>query len=134
MTRYVILRHAMPSDSTRPDHWDLLLETGEMLTAWALVELPTVGTLVAATRLADHRRDYLEYEGPISENRGSVARWDAGHYRVEIQTPNRWRVDLCGMRLDGVLDLQQLADESDQWTARWEPRRSHAGGPRCLDT
>ena len=34
----------------------------------------------SATRLPDHRKHYLDYEGEISGNRGTVARIDAGTY------------------------------------------------------
>jgi hypothetical protein len=124
MSRYVILRHETPADSPRPVHWDLLLETGEVLTAWALDGLPELGIVVGATRLADHRLAYLEYEGPISGNRGTVGQWDAGEFRVESATQAEWRVDLCGNRLDGILVLRRLADETHHWTAQFTTRES----------
>jgi hypothetical protein len=128
MSRYVILRHETPSDAPRPAHWDLLLETGEVLTAWALDALPQVGIVVEATRLADHRLAYLEYEGPISGNRGTVGRWDSGEFRVESATQAEWRLDLCGHRLDGILVLRQHADPRHRWTAELTTRRSSPGG------
>ena len=36
--------------------------------------------------LPDHRLAYLDYEGPISGDRGSVTRWDRGTYDVEHQS------------------------------------------------
>ncbi|MHB8970881.1 MAG: DNA polymerase ligase N-terminal domain-containing protein [Pirellulaceae bacterium] len=116
MPRYVILRHETASNSPRPTHWDLMLETGSVLATWALDALPVAGNVVAATRLADHRSDYLAYEGPISENRGSVARWDEGQYGVESQTVIQWRLTMRGNRLDGILVLRRVADELDRWT------------------
>lgn len=77
------------------------------LATWALERPPTPGTTIAARRLPDHRRLYLDYEGPISGDRGGVTRWDAGQYEPIEQTPTRWHVDLHGTRVDGraILEL-----------------------------
>lgn len=79
-TRFVLLRHEVPADYPRGDHWDLLLERGEVCWTWALDKLsgglsPDAGPdEVDVVRLKDHRKHYLQYEGPVSENRGSVQR------------------------------------------------------------
>ena len=39
-----------------------------------------------ATRLPDHRLAYLEYEGPVSGNRGVVRRIDSGKYEIDGNT------------------------------------------------
>ncbi len=46
-------------------------------------------------QLATHRREYLEYEGPVSGNRGSV-KWlgSAGEYRILEDSPTRLIVRL----------------------------------------
>ena len=73
--RYVILRH---EDIAEP-HFDLMFETspGGALATWRSdvwpIERPT-----PVLRLADHRQDYLTYEGPISNDRGSVRRVESG--------------------------------------------------------
>ncbi len=78
MFRYVILTHDHPFP-----HWDLLLEWGETCRTWRLLEEPAPGKTVAAEILPDHRRHYLDYEGPVSGGRGRVTRWDGGTYRVD---------------------------------------------------
>ena len=35
------------------------------------------------TYLADHRREYLEYEGPVSGGRGNVTRIHQGHHNIQ---------------------------------------------------
>lgn len=76
MPRFVILEHDHPEL-----HWDLMLEAGDVLQTWRLAQPPVEGVFaIEATRLADHRRIYLDYEGPVSGNRGCVRRWDAGEY------------------------------------------------------
>jgi hypothetical protein len=69
-------------------HWDLMLELddGQLLT-WklprmTLANLLQVGHEFLGHRLPDHRQLYLDYEGPISNNRGWVKRIASGEYRV----------------------------------------------------
>lgn len=91
-----------------------MLETGERLTTWDVP--PACGTdaldrlesfRCRALRLPDHRAMYLEYEGPISEGRGSVRRLDAGTF--ETLEPNRYR--LSGRFFRGVLSVEPSAEE-----------------------
>ncbi len=112
MPRFVLLYHECPSDYARASHWDLMLEAGESLRTWALYELPNdwraahsyTATLVSsctaasaennvgAEPLGDHRRDYLEYEGPVSGQRGRVTRIDAGSYQTLSESPQMLEV------------------------------------------
>ncbi len=85
--QFVILRHELPSTSARGSHWDLMLENQGVLLTWELPNLPP-GPLPASfeqlgiRRLPDHRIDYLEYEGPVSNDRGTVQRVDSGEYQL----------------------------------------------------
>jgi hypothetical protein len=79
MPRFVILEHDHPHL-----HWDLMLEAGAMLRTWRLAQPPEPGRIVAAEALADHRLLYLDYEGPVSGNRGYVRRWDWGTYQGDL--------------------------------------------------
>jgi DNA polymerase Ligase (LigD) len=99
MARFVILEHDHPFQ-----HWDLMLEAGDVLRTWRLRELPLPGMCVVAERSFDHRPFYLDYEGPISGNRGNVVRRDAGHYQIESESESeiifrvdgeRWRGNAC---------------------------------------
>ncbi|MEQ9411343.1 MAG: DNA polymerase ligase N-terminal domain-containing protein [Fuerstiella sp.] len=76
--RFVILEHDHPFL-----HWDLLLERGEVLAAWRLLRPVVPRTWLPAERLPDHRRMYLDYEGPISRGRGHVTQVASGTYREE---------------------------------------------------
>jgi hypothetical protein len=100
MPRFVLLYHECPPDYVRSSHWDLMLEAGDALRTWAVAKLPrdwraawersaeiaadcpalADSNLVAAEQLGDHRLAYLQEEGPLSGNRGSVRRIDAGTY------------------------------------------------------
>ena len=52
-----------------------MLEAGDVLKTWALPQPPQPGVEMECTALADHRLAYLDYEGPLSGNRGAVTRW-----------------------------------------------------------
>lgn len=60
-----------------------------------------------AEQLADHRLAYLEYEGPVSGNRGQVTRWDAGQYQIESQADHALTLVLSGPRLPCRLSLKK---------------------------
>lgn len=107
MPRYVILTHDHPFL-----HWDFMLEVGGVLRTWRLVQPPEPGVVVAAELLADHRLAYLDYEGPVSGNRGTVTRWDAGTYEGREEADG-WALHLEGGRLRGAARLVQTG--ADGW-------------------
>jgi len=78
MYRFVILYHQSPTE----DHWDVMLETDSALTTWSIPPQCSGGSSFAcpATRLPDHRKHYLDYEGEIIDHRGIVSRVDTGTY------------------------------------------------------
>ncbi|QEL14905.1 DNA polymerase ligase N-terminal domain-containing protein [Limnoglobus roseus] len=100
MPRFAILEHDWP---TR--HWDLLLEDGDVLKAWRLLAEPVPGSSVAAEPNFDHRRLYLDYEGPLSGDRGSVMRWDWGEFEWREPT----EVTVHGQKLVGTIRLHHGA-------------------------
>ena len=104
MPRFVILEHDHPHL-----HWDLMLETGTVLRTWRLAEPPEPGKTVAAEPLGEHRLTYLDYEGPVSGNRGQVRRWEFGTYDDETpsveKTTASMTLVLHGRRLRGRCTL-----------------------------
>lgn len=102
MPRFAILAHDWPTL-----HWDLLLEAGPVLKAWRLLAEPLPGASVAAQPNYDHRLLYLDYEGPLSGDRGRVTRWDAGTYEGELG--DEWTVTLHGTRLVGTAAMRRGA-------------------------
>jgi len=113
MPRFVILRHETPNSARGPVHWDLMLEQGTVLRTWALAEEPSAGRDIAASQLPDHRLAYLDYEGPISGDRGSITRWDAGEYQPVSESADELHITLAGRKLIGAAVLRQ------QKTQRW---------------
>lgn len=110
MPRFVLLRHETPPGYLRGSHWDLMFEHQGALRTWALDELPTADQAVTAEQLADHRLAYLDYEGPVSGDRGEVRREDSGEYETLEDTPERFVVLLHGQTLQGRWELLCEAD------------------------
>jgi hypothetical protein len=111
MPRFVLLRHECPPGFDIPSHWDFMLEDGGALLTWRLMQLPANQEPIPATRLADHRLAYLDFEGPLSENRGSVRRIDSGTFTWLERRPECMHLELAGRRLRGSVELEQVAAE-----------------------
>jgi DNA polymerase Ligase (LigD) len=113
MPRFVVLEHDHPAL-----HWDLMLEAGDVLKTWRLAEAPVLGRPIDATALADHRVMYLDYEGPISGDRGTVLRWDAGLFEEEADSmPEARALTLHGSRIAGRVRLERI--EGTSWRFQW---------------
>jgi hypothetical protein len=115
MPRYVILHHILPPKSARPSHYDLMLERDGVLLTWAVEQLPRAGLQVAATRLPDHRLAYLDYEGPISGDRGHVRRVAAGKCQFRELAADWVIAELSAC--DGALVAELKQTDGDQWSA-----------------
>jgi hypothetical protein len=135
MPRFVLLYHDCPAGYERPSHWDFMLEKGDVLRTWALEQLPgdwqlahsrttavypncpAIATAndVAAVRLSDHRRDYLELEGPLSGERGTVVRAAAGVYENERETVAELTLRLTGEGISGRVRLLRYNDDGARW-------------------
>jgi hypothetical protein len=114
--RYAILEHDHPAL-----HWDLMLEASEVLRTWRLAEPPQSGRAVAAEPSFDHRRMYLDYEGPVSGGRGTVTAWDRGTFEAEPwpagEGVSRVAITFHGGRLNGPAALERA---SGGWWLRIE--------------
>lgn len=140
MPRFVLLYHRCPPHYVRASHWDLMLEAGDVLRTWALERLPcawrdvharTVAIevdcpalaetdRVVAERLGDHRRDYLELEGPLSGNRGEVVRVAEGTYRTESEREDYCRITLAGEQLSSCVTLTRMSPDGSKWSLEFE--------------
>ena len=112
MPRFVVLYHEMPKGSDRNSHWDLMLEKAETLATWALANVPESDKSVPCQLLEEHRKDYLEYEGPVSGNRGHVCRWDHGTFVWLSHPAGDVYVRLKGEVLKGTATL---AKRGENW-------------------
>jgi hypothetical protein len=87
-----------------------MVEAGQVLQTWQLAEAPQAGRGVKAVPSFDHRLIYLEYDGPISGNRGTVRRWDAGTCTWE-DCAGSLVFHLAGQHLQGIARLARGAGE-----------------------
>jgi hypothetical protein len=120
MPRFVLLEHDHPEL-----HWDFMLEHEGVLKTWRLASMPSrAGESIPAVPLGDHRIAYLDYEGPVSGDRGNVKRCAAGTYEL-----------IAGVFGDDVLELTLR-------TANWECRallastldiKTFSGGPKAIE-
>ena len=120
MQQYVILRHDHPEL-----HWDLMLEEGDVLKTWRLPQPPEIDpasdetTLdLTAEALPDHRLVYLEYEGPVSGDRGEVSRWDWGTFTLLERSEDLLVALLTGEELAGRITLKKQ-DSENRWTLNY---------------
>lgn len=91
-----------------------MLEQGEVLLTWQLLKDPAdvKNFPIPALRIQDHRKVYLEYEGPISGNRGLVSRIDKGTCEILQRTSSQYVFQLDGVRLKGQFSL---VCENEEW-------------------
>jgi hypothetical protein len=149
MPRFVLLHHNCPGGHPRPSHCDLMFEANGALRTWAIDALPCslgvtagrgataqrvasgcssawAGVRIAtengvpAERLPDHRLAYLDYEGPVSNDRGTVSRLDAGEFVTLHETSNLWIVELSGHLICGRLTLERNGESEDIWQLQFQ--------------
>ncbi len=113
--RFVVLLHDHPVL-----HWDLMLDRGDALRTWRLEREPQADVEIAAVAIADHRRAYLDYEGPVSGGRGTVVRWDAGTFLEFEESPDRVAARFQGDRIRGTVWLTRMG-EGEGWVFEFHP-------------
>jgi hypothetical protein len=118
-----------------------MLEVGDTLHTWALRELPRAWRaaqsattaidpgcpaadaedFVDAEQLGDHRHTYLNFEGPLTGDRGHVRRIDSGTYVTTLQASQEWHLKLEGGYLRGEITLTQSPNDTEKWLLRCGP-------------
>lgn len=108
--RFVILEHDHPHL-----HWDLMLEEADGLRTWRLPSPEFSNEEMEAVALPPHRKEYLDYEGPVSGGRGVVKRVKAGTFDVD----DDWNAIEGTMRLAGdALRIVAWRRDGDRWFFR----------------
>lgn len=137
MPRFVILRHELSASSQlaaralapsgQAVHWDLMFEDQGSLLTWALDQEPRLDSSTPAVRLPDHRDHYLDYEGPISEDRGTVHRWDAGEYEFQCRTEDELIATVAGTKIRAQVTLRSAQPDHYRWVVTFSPESAAAG-------
>lgn len=125
MPRFVVLRHEPEPGSYQRLHWDFMLEDETTLLTWALDDEPLVGRHNLGVQLANHRLEYLDFEGPVSRARGCVSRWDAGTYVWLDRAPDVLVVRLDGQILCGRVRLERTPPDH-RWVLSFSAESSSA--------
>ena len=113
--RYVILHHLAASG----EHWDFMLEEKEALLTWQMMTEPRSreSCPIECRRIKDHRKHYLDYEGPISGGRGFVTRIDRGRYELLASDHGKLTIRIDGERMKGDFQLERSDSRSQtRWT------------------
>lgn len=110
--RYVLLEHRWNGV-----HYDLMLEHQGWLRTWKMVEALRTGDQ-PVTALPRHRLAYLEYEGPVSGDRGTVRQVAAGTFEGHACEESEISVQLSGT-LQGTLRLVLI--QAPEWKLNWMP-------------
>ena len=121
MPRFVILHHQVPPESPRLSHWDLMLEEGDHLATWELSEAPEVGICLNVVQLPNHRLDYLDYEGPLTRQRGMVLRYEWGNYTTISVDAEQQVILLHGQSLVGRLTIGKIPGNEHKIPLRLDP-------------
>ncbi len=116
--RYVVLRHEGIADP----HFDLMFETapGSAPRTWRSSVWP-ITERTQLVELRDHRRAYLEYEGPVSDNRGQVRCICSGFFKIVAMNDVEWR-----LVLDDFESELLMSKSSGEWVAT--PAAPSSGG------
>jgi hypothetical protein len=129
-----------------------MLESDGALETWAIPRLPrgcedvhsetqrtfskcppiSKDCVAEAERLAGHRLDYLDHEGPLRGDRGHVVRVARGEYAPTLKSDDRWVVTVDDGPLAGELILEKIASEPSKWCLSYRRRgRRRAAGAIC---
>jgi hypothetical protein len=119
-----------------------MLEVGHVLRTWSLDVCPRNWTMpscserlsqvadtdtVVARRIGDHRLAYLDYEGAVGGDRGTVQRVDAGTYDEIRQSPTIWEVEVRGRALRGTIVLESKTSNDECWQLTYQPAQRSTG-------
>ncbi|TWU57016.1 hypothetical protein Poly51_29370 [Rubripirellula tenax] len=123
--RFAVLHHRIGSAFQRIpyDHFDWMFEDGDSLTTWSSPVIADWSSDFGVTcdQLPPHRKEYIDYEGPISNDRGEVSRVLGGTYLAIDRSADRFAARLIVdpkrsvhplAMTDGEVIFQRMVDES----------------------
>lgn len=124
-TRLALLRHT----GYGPDHYDLMVQRGQVLWTWQFTENPSAPdtvTPLVCRRTPDHRLDYLDYEGPVPRHRGQVKRLIGGTCNLK-EDGHALQLEISTGPMRGMWRLIRRTDEN--WELRKAPSSATQRGP-----
>ena len=115
MPRFTISHHTGSKDG---DHYDLMLEHGDGLKTWRLINT-AFQVFQVARQIKDHRKSYLDFEGEVSGDRGRVKIWDTGTYTIDDWRDDRIQVAIVGRSLKTRLIMTLGPKHPEDADPRW---------------
>jgi hypothetical protein len=116
--RFVVLFHNHPFG-----HWDWMFETLGILITFRsppdCLHALQSGQPQEWTPLPNHRLHYLDYEGPLTGQRGAVKKILAGEFLWLEKQAKSLRLHLASATLEGVLKIEP-DPETQSWLATWK--------------
>ena len=110
--RYVILWH---HDIDEP-HYDMMFESapGSDLATWRSLVWP-IEPQTPVIRLRNHRRVFLDYQGQLTGQRGSVQRIATGEFQLQIGEDGVWNIKLLSGGPPMTFAIRQI--DAERWLA-----------------
>ena len=99
-----------------------MFECAGVLLTWEVLEPVSDDYDGVCTRLFDHRIEYLEYEGEVSNHRGEVSRVHSGEYASQgpvASTEIEFQFELLSEHLNTTLTLRKVSE--DRWQISCQP-------------
>lgn len=128
MSQTVILIHTLPNE---PSHFDWLIDQPEINSEHRLLsfrcqyrpDTPSSSTQLVK-HLPDHRSAYLNYEGPVSNNRGSVHRIAVGSIIELVKSAHSISILIQWDSNRNHYMLSKSAPNSNLWQLKQSNRNS----------
>jgi hypothetical protein len=108
--RFAVLNHDWPIP-----HRDLFLECDGHLLAWRIPPGESFALPLPAIEIQHHRLAYLDHEGPVSGERGTVTREDGGALSWITASEDDFEFQLNGHQLNGRFVLRRQAGDHWEW-------------------
>lgn len=107
MPRFALSLHLAGPFSTHPTHFDLFLEHGSELLTWRLSQPIHIHPYTSsATPIEPHHLKYLDFDGPLSNGRGSVTRLLYGNLLALTIEPHAFQATLSANNRQLQLTIQ----------------------------
>jgi hypothetical protein len=91
---FVIHKHTLGNET----HWDLMIESGNILKTWRLENPPEklATEKTKATPIFDHDKKFLTYQGPVNNGKGKVEIVDEGTCIIETVNEMELKINFYG--------------------------------------
>jgi len=110
-SQFVIQKHSKPNST----HWDLMLRSGNCLKTYRINLEPEklLHECAEAENISDHDLKFLTYEGPLTNDKGTVEIADQGSYTITNSDETEIKLHFDGKILKGDFSLKHV--KTNKW-------------------